>query len=86
MPIVLFFLFITVTNFWNISFYAHRPAIFASVIVERFGVRKSVILSGLLYTAGNIGTAFSNSLSLSIFTFGIIGGNGYVHIFTKSRH
>ena len=46
----------------------------ASILVDKFSLRTAIIVSGVLYTIGHIGTAFANSLPLSIIAYGIIAG------------
>ena len=50
----------------------------ASILVDKFSLRTAIIVSGVLYTIGHIGTAFANSLPMSIIAYGIIAGKNYL--------
>ncbi|XP_060603359.1 monocarboxylate transporter 9-like isoform X2 [Ruditapes philippinarum] len=48
----------------------------SSFVVDRFSCRTAVMLSGMLFTAGYLGTAFAPNIQTAIFTLGFVAGCG----------
>ncbi|XP_073997465.1 monocarboxylate transporter 14-like [Rhodnius prolixus] len=48
----------------------------ASFLTDRYGCKKCCVIGGLLSTAGFIISAFTNSIELLFFTFGVLAGFG----------
>ncbi|XP_060585467.1 monocarboxylate transporter 12-like [Ruditapes philippinarum] len=48
----------------------------SSTVIDRYSCRTTLVLSGIFFLLGYIGTAFAQSMELAIFTFGILSGIG----------
>ncbi|XP_060603169.1 monocarboxylate transporter 9-like [Ruditapes philippinarum] len=48
----------------------------SSFLVDKYSCRTAVVLSGLVFTAGYLGTAFAPNIQTTIFTLGIVAGSG----------
>jgi len=46
----------------------------ASLIIDNYSVRTTVVLSGVCFVIGYISTAFAPNIYVAIFTFGIVAG------------
>ncbi|XP_052770838.1 monocarboxylate transporter 2-like [Mya arenaria] len=56
----------------------------SSFLTDRFGVRPTIMLSGLLYTSGYLGAAFAPTLATAAVTCGVIAGFGCAICWTSS--
>lgn len=56
----------------------------SSAVSDRFSCRAAIVLSGFLYVAGYIGTAFAPSIEIAIFTCGVISGTAGGLAYTAS--
>ncbi|XP_052770839.1 shematrin-like protein 1 [Mya arenaria] len=52
----------------------HAKSPLSSFLTDRFGVRPTIMLSGLLYTSGYLGAAFAPTLATAAVTCGVIAG------------
>ncbi|XP_045188862.2 monocarboxylate transporter 12-B-like isoform X1 [Mercenaria mercenaria] len=48
----------------------------SSAVIDRFSCRTALMLSGVFFIAGYIGTAFADTIEMAIFTCGILAGTG----------
>ncbi|XP_053406861.1 monocarboxylate transporter 6-like isoform X2 [Mercenaria mercenaria] len=46
----------------------------SSAVIDRFSCRTALMLSGVFFIAGYIGTAFADTIEMAIFTCGILAG------------
>ncbi|XP_064651138.1 monocarboxylate transporter 12-like [Lineus longissimus] len=62
----------------------HAAAPLVGLIEARIGIRKTVVVGGLLSAIGLIGSSFVFSMPYLYFTYGIISGTGFAIAFTAS--
>jgi MFS family permease len=58
----------------------------SSFLVDKYSCRTAVVLSGLFFTAGYLGTAFAPNIQTTIFTLGIVAGmiNSFIAVMINS--